>query len=181
MNRWDELPEDFYQVDKSEMNSHRIGFLKSLGIDTNNIPNCMYEKFIWLNEMNISISKMDGKYEVVYIKDVIGTTHKDYGDIPLIQSFKRLKRAADRCKYLKAQTPLVYHRQLHKHPTEQWTPKLPIGFIKVGTKYFIYGNGNHRTIIYKIMYLAELINAKDNSEIKKIENKYFIWSKVYNL
>lgn len=76
MNRWDELPEDFYQVDNSEMNSHRIGFLQSLGIDTNNIPNCFYEKFIWLNEMNIFVNKTDGKYEVVYIKDVVGTTHK---------------------------------------------------------------------------------------------------------
>lgn len=68
MNRWDDLPEDFYKIDTSEMNNNRMEFLKSLGIDTNNIPDSMYENFIWLNEMNISVNKMAGNYEVMLFK-----------------------------------------------------------------------------------------------------------------
>ncbi len=181
MNKWDDLPEDFYQIDSLEDNKNRLEFLKSLGIDPNNIPDRMYENFIFLDERSVLINKNNSKYETVYIKDVIGTTHQDYGNLPLIKSFKRLKRAADRCAYLKKHTPMVYHRQLHKEPKDQWTHNLPIGFIKIGDKYFIHGNGNHRTIIYKIMYLAELDKAEEIKEIEKIKKKYYIKAIVYSI
>lgn len=160
---------------------NRNDFIKSLGLDVDNLPGSMLEEFLYLDMSSREIDKDNIKQRTVYLKNIVGTTHHDYGNLPLIQAFYLLKRGSSYCEYLKKRTPKVYHIQLHKSIKEQWTPEVPIGFVKIGSNYYIHGNGNHRTIIYKIMCLAELGKAKNRAERDKINKKYYIKANVYEI
>lgn len=173
--------DELNKIKASEEDIHRIDFIKNLGLDVNNLPGSMLEEFLYFDMSVKEIDKDNIKQRTVYLKNIIGTTHHDYGNLPIIQAFYLLKRGSSYCDYLKKRTPKVYHIQLHKNIKEQWTPEVPIGFVKIGSNYYIHGNGNHRTIIYKIMYLAELEKSKNRTERDKINKKYYIKANVYQI
>lgn len=178
MNRWCDIPEDFYHKDNYEDNLHRVGFLKNIGININNIPESMCENFLWLDEYSLLINKKNGKSGKVCIKDVIGTTHQDYGNIPLIKAFKRLKRNAFWCDKMIRLTSIPYQVQLRR--SINGNSGLAIRLIKIGDKYYINEQGNHRLITYKILYLAEMKRAKSITQQEIINDKYLIQTIIYD-
>jgi hypothetical protein len=174
--RWSEIEYDFYKTfDENE--KVKKGFLLSrLGVDLEDIPDIFFGVIKYCDENQLEVSA--GREGRVYLKDVVGSFHSDYSNVEWIQAFQRLKRASHYIEY-NFVTLGKYLRELKLPIIKQKCPETPIGFIEKNDGYYIYGNGNHRVIMYKMMYMAEISKANTLSDIKKTNNKYWLNAKVY--
>lgn len=87
--RWSEMKaENFYIPYDENQRAVRGFFLRALNLDLNNIPYIFWEPFTKFERIPYSHSTE----QKIYVRDIIGTVHEDYGDLPLIQAYMRLKR-----------------------------------------------------------------------------------------
>lgn len=149
--KWSELKysKDYY-IPFDENQKVIRGFLLSmLGLDLNCIP--AYFNDVWKvypkQQGNIFIEQK------VRVSQIIGTSYKEYGDIPLIEAFMKIKRGD---KWIKSGevTKGKYFYSLKKQCDQQQNPIL-LSKLEDG-RYYVDGNGNHRVIFYKIMMLSEI-------------------------
>lgn len=176
--KWSELNYNDFHIPFDENQRAIRGFwLIKQGIDLENLPIIFNEQFRRFERLKCN------EYEErkVYLKDIIGTSHPDYGDMEIIKSYMRIKRARN---YIidDLVTKTKYNKMLRKAINEQDEPVI-LSENKDGT-YFVDGNGNHRIIFYKMMLLSEIaLNYKYafdedfnfNRELfKDITKKYWI-------
>lgn len=178
--RWSDLDYDDFYIPWDENQRVIRGFwLINQGIDLENLPIIFNDQFRYFENLKCNNYKLEERK--VYLKDIIGTSHSDYGNMEIIQSYMRLKRARD---YIinNSATKLKYNKMLRKPINQQEIPII-LSENKDGT-YFIDGNGNHRIIFYKIMLFSEIaLNYKyvfdknfnfDRKLFKDITKKYWL-------
>lgn len=148
--RWSEMKtENFYMPYDENQRVIRGFFLRTLNLDLNNIPYIFWEPFTKFERIPYSHSTE----RKIYVRDIIGTVHEDYGGLPLIQAYMRLKRG-DKWILQGEVTRGKYFCHLKKSTAQQMTPICvsPAG----NGKYFLNSNGNHRTILYKLMMMGDI-------------------------
>ena len=176
--KWSEMEtENFYIPYDENQRAVRGFFLRSLKLDLNNIPFIFWEPFTKFERVPYSYSSE----QKIYVRDIIGTVHGDYGGLPLIQAYMRLKRG-DKWILLGEVTRGKYFYNLKRPTVQQLTPICvsPVG----NGKYFVTNNGNHRTILYKLMMMAEIYEKKhyyigednylDYRYFQDVSNKYWL-------
>ncbi len=182
--KWSEFNyNDFYIPFDENQRAIRGFWLVEQKINLENLPMIFKEPFgLFESQKFIKTSFEERK---VYLNDIIGTSHHDYGDMEIIQSYMRLKRASE---YIidGLVTKSKYNRMLRKPIREQDVP-VALTQNEDGT-YFVDGNGNHRVILYKMMLLSEISlkhsyvfdkNFNFNRELfKDVKRKYWINAKV---
>ena len=180
--RWSEMKtENFYMPYDENQRVIRGFFLRTLNLDLNNIPYIFWEPFTKFERIPYSHSTE----RKIYVRDIIGTVHEDYGGLPLIQAYMRLKRG-DKWILQGEVTSGKYFCHLKKSTAQQMTPICvsPAG----NGKYFLNSNGNHRTILYKLMMMAEIYEKKhyyiseneylDYRCFQDVSNKYWLNASV---
>lgn len=182
--KWSELDnKDFYQPLDENKKTIRGYWLIKQKIDLENIPVLFKQEFTLFPRINSNNFVIDEKK--IYLSDIAGTSHSDYGNMTIIKSYMNLKRADS---YIEAGevTKQKYARMLRMPVNEQ-----PAEIILVENRdgtYFVEGNGNHRIILYKMMLLSEIalkhpnyINGDVNLNsklFKDIKKKYWLNAKV---
>lgn len=166
--KWSDIEDnDFYIMYDENQKVIRGNWLITMGIDLNEIPNILFDTFNQYNTLRTSKSKYESRK--VLVTDIIGTSHKDYGDITLINAFIRLKRLPI---YINKVTPNRYFRNLKQSTDMQQVPVI-LSPLENG-KYYIDGNGNHRMILYKLMFLIKLCKTfTDIVSEKDLNNIYY--------
>lgn len=171
-NYWEVPESEFYIYKNTHENSfYKAEFLKYIGIDLYNIPKSMCKIFKGFDEFLVKYIENVGEYEEICIKDVVGTTHDAYKYMPLIEANKALKRNGSYCKRFVSRASIPCQIQLKRIISRVDNKNLRL--IKLGSEYYIDG-GNHRLITYKIMYLAEMKNAKTKEQKEALNSKYTI-------
>lgn len=135
----------------------RGAFLCALGIDLENLPPELFEP---CKKYAAKPGALSAEYEGrVHIKEIVGTRHSVYGGQTWLYAFMQehktmlhlLNGSVTRGKYFR----------MLKKPICDQPPYIHLIRTKAGA-YYVYGNGNHRVTFYKLMYLADLSNRKNN-------------------
>ncbi len=178
--KWSEYDNrNFYKKYSENEKCIKGYWLTTLGIDLDDIPNVFNNDFILIKSKEESKEFIEKK---VFLEDIVGTSHIDYSNIKIIESYIRLKRGCGYIEWNKV-TKNKYFQMLRKPIVDQ---ELPIILSKrEDEKYYVDGNGNHRVIFFKMMMLAEIIEKYSDSEIddyrygfKEVREKYFLMAKV---
>lgn len=121
----------------------------------------------------------------VYLDEIVGTSHNDYGGMKIIQAYIRLKRA-DMYILDNMVSKIKYNKMLRKNIVEQEIPVI-LSQNEDGT-YFVDGNGNHRIILYKMMMYSEIATMSQKSteslfynnsiSINDIKKKYWLIASI---
>lgn len=157
--KWSEVdcPKRVYgPLDENEK-AVRGFFLRSIGIDLENIPESLFENCVFLDTKNLDLT---AEYEAkVHVQDIVGTKHTCYGGGSWLDAFLEEHRAV--AHILQGHvTKGKYFRMLKQHIDD---PYMCVHLIKTKDgKYYISKNGNHRVTFYKLMYFADLENECNN-------------------
>ena len=178
--QWSEIKDDDFYIPFDENKKTILGFwLIKQGLSLENIPTIFNENFGHFEKSNYPNPKLQERK--VYLNEIIGTSHKDYGNMPLIRAYARLKRAPN---YILNDdiTKIKYTKLLKKAVKNQSVP-IVLSQNADGS-YYVDDNGNHRIIFYKMMLLSEIVlkyNYVLNNEyvinrnsFKDICNKYWL-------
>lgn len=141
---------EFYIPCDENQKAIRGYWLTTLGLDLEKIPTILREPYYYYGT-----GTKNGKPtpQKIFLKDIVGTSHSDYGEMELIQAYMRIKRAgyyisngyATRNKYFYALKQPVYKQAA------------PVTLSRLDNdKFFVNSNGNHRVILYKMMMLSEI-------------------------
>lgn len=184
MLKWSELTyNDFYNPWNENEKAVRGYWLIKQGIDLENLPTIFNDKFIYFEKLQCDNYEFEERK--VYLNDIIGTSHRDYGNMEIIKAYMKIKRAKE---YIMndSVTKIKYNKMLKKAVTEQDVPII-LSENKDGT-YFVDGNGNHRIVFYKMMLFSEIAleyslardkNFDFNRELfKDIKQKYWLNAKI---
>ena len=150
--KWSDYSYDGYYIPYDENQRAIRGFLlTTLNIDLNDIPSVFHESFRYFDRSKNQLSYYAKK---VYLRDIVGSSYKDYADMRIIDSYMRIKRAPG---YIQqgAVTRGKYFRALKKPCKDQLCPVM-LSCDETQSYYWVDGNGNHRIVFYKIMMLAEI-------------------------
>ena len=179
--KWSELDNNnFYECFDENQRAIKGFWLTTLGVNLENLPITFNEHFIYFHSQKSN--RKDYKIQKVYLSDIVGTSHKDYGDMEIIKAYIRSKRTSN---YIKngLVTKRKYNTMLKKPIYNQDVPII-LSRNKDG-KYFVDGNGNHRIILYKIMMLAEIASQYSNDSfyfpkksLANIQKKYWIYAYI---
>lgn len=154
--KWSDLTyNDFYIPYDENKKAIRGFWLTTQNVNLESLPKIVFEPFNYYqkcNNSNLIISKK------VFLTDIVGTSYKDYGDMPIIESYMKIKRA---CEYISNYevTRKKYLYMLKKEISKQCCPII-LSQNNQG-EYFVDGNGNHRIVMYKMMMLTEIAEKYD--------------------
>jgi len=170
---------DFYNPFDENQRAIRGFWLTTQGIDLENLPIIFNEQFKFYEKPCHDNYYLEDRK--VYLNDIVGTSYKDYGNMKIIESYMKIKRA-DIYIAEGVVTKKNYDNMLRKPANKQDLPVI-LSENQEGT-YFIDGNGNHRVIFYKMMMLSEIaLNStyacdksfNFNRELfKEIKKKYWL-------
>ena len=150
--KWSDFTYDDFYIPYDENQRAIRGFLlTTLGVDLNNIPTILQERFEYIPEDRAEKNLIEKK---VILSDIIGSSYHDYSDMSIIESFMRIKRG-DAYIQQGAVTRGKYFHMLKQHCAQQRSPII-LSENKESNYYWVDGNGNHRVVMYKIMMLAEI-------------------------
>lgn len=162
--------------------------LNGFGISTDNIPESMlseFERFKLSSLENayfqaIGVSELDEEtmeFQEVCIKDITGTTHPDYRDKSIIESFSSLKRGAAIIQ--KQQENPEYYTSVLKDKNRQIIDEVTV--VEKDGKYYIT-QGNNRLITQLVSYLSEKQYVfEDSQKLKELDDKYTFYLKCLNI
>lgn len=179
--KWLELDNhNFYQAFDDKQKIIRGYWLVKQKINLEELPLLFKEQFKKFDK--IKSTEIQFELKKVYLDEIEGTSHKDYGDMELITAYIRLKRADT---YIMGDmvTKRKYDNLLRKNLREK--DNYVILSQNKNGKYFVDGNGNHRIILYKMMMYSEIatklkehkINNTETS-INAIKEKYWLIAKI---
>jgi len=155
--QWSKMKNDNFYEPFDEKRKAILGFwLVKQGIDLDNIPPIFNECFSYFKKSECNNKKFQERK--VFLNNITGTSHQDYGNMEIIKSFIRLKRAQF---YIlnDSVTKIKYTKLLKKTVKEQTVP-IYLSQNADGS-YYVDGQGNHRVIFYKMMLLSEIV-SKNN-------------------
>lgn len=167
-----------------EISNYKKKFIQSLGIDMENIPSELLKmnedmnKILTDEEVNfLERESLTGTYTKQFkLKNLIGTTHRDYYNKTWLESFITTKRGDDAVlKYFK--NPNYYDQELKQFEQSDLNHDTPIELYESEGKFFIKG-GNNRLSLIMVKYLTEMSNAKTEEEKKIIDDKYTFVAQV---
>lgn len=142
---------DFYIPYDENQRAIRGFWLTTLEINLEKIPMILHEPFDYYESNQTHKDTLHP--QKVLLSEIVGTSYPDYGNMKIIESYMRIKRAR---YYIEAGrvTRGKYFYMLKKPVYEQAAP-VKLSRFEDG-KYFVDGNGNHRIILYKMMMLADI-------------------------
>lgn len=169
--KWSELsPSDECYGPYTENQKVVRGFLlHSLGVDLEDIPDIFFEPCVFYNGDGKVFSEYQRKK--VHVKDIVGTSHSVYAGNSWIDAFMKSHKAYDHIMQSHV-TKGKYFFLLKKYIDSQ-TP--PIKLTETAHGYYIDGNGNHRVIMYKLMYYTELTS---NCIYHRKANQYWLYADI---
>ena len=156
--KWSDLGcGDFYITHDENRKAIKGYWLISQGIDLNCIPPIFQCPVEHIKRTRKEPCRIEEKK--VYLHEIIGTAHQDYGNMSIIEAYIRLKRG---CGYINhgSVTKRKYSRLLKTPVTEQDVAVILAEHSP--NQYFVSRNGNHRVIFYKMMMLAEILRQENN-------------------
>lgn len=166
--QWSKIENNNYYIPFDENRKAILGFwLLKQGLDLENIPTIFNEHFFYFEKSKFNNVKLQERK--VFLNNIIGTSHKDYGDMEIIKSFIRLKRATS--YIINDDVTRIKYSKLLKMPVEK--QPIPI-YLSQSAKdcYYVDGQGNHRVIFYKMMLLSEIA-----SKYKYVLNQGYAFNK----
>lgn len=170
--KWSDLTYNDYYIPFDENQRAIRGYwLTTQNINLENLPKIFNEPFKYFEK--VKYDDYDLVEKKVYLNDIIGTSYIDYGNMEIIKSYMKIKRA---CSYITKGlvTKSKYDKMLRKPVTEQLCP-IRLSENKDGT-FFVDGNGNHRVIFYKMMMFSEIALKYSNysEDISNYNRKLFM-------
>lgn len=171
--KWSDLSyddNDFYIPYSENQQVVRGYFLRTLGIDLENIPEDLFKPCLLYNPNGKKFSEY--KSQKVFVWEVLGSSYADYAGDSWLMAFLKIKRAPAYTQNGDV-TPNKYFWMLKRPIHKQ---NAPIKLTKARDGFYIDGNGNHRITMYMMMYLAAL--SKSNSYHRRELNRYWFYAKV---
>ena len=179
--KWLELDNhNFYQAFDDKQKIIRGYWLVKQKINLEELPIFFNEQFKKFDK--IKNTEIQYEEKKVYLDEIEGTSHNDYGNMELITAYIRLKRA-DTYIIKDMVSKRKYDNMLRKSIMEQENPVI-LSQNENGT-YFVNGNGNHRIILYKMMMYSEIAAKLEEHKINNtktsinaIKKKYWLIAKI---
>jgi len=174
-------------INIDEISPVKKEFLKSIGIDLNNIPSAFFKEN---KSFDSEVTKMSERsflhservsgigFKQFSLKDLAGTMHPDYENMPWLEAFLKTKRGDQNIKEYFSNPQ--YYEQLKEINQADMKHNTPLELYDVDGKYFISG-GNNRLALMMLKYLAEKSNAKTQEQADEIDKKYTFAAKVNKL
>lgn len=144
-----------------------------LDLDLENIPcELTYEKCLYYDPEGKEYGNLN--FEKVHIKDIVGTSYREYAGGTWLDSFCQLHRISG---YIECNS-LTYTKYFH-HMKDAGKPfHLAVRLVKTKDgKYYVCENGNHRVSIYKLMYFANMYHR--SVQTYDIYNPEIFWLYAY--
>lgn len=176
---------DAVQKPESKISPEVLSFLTYEGIDTDNIPDCLnimvqgsssakkndYEYTLLSNSIFYDNSNM----EKVLIKDIVGSS-KEQDDIPLLEFVSSLYHS----KFEYGSRGLDYLGMSVKSNLDNINNSvIPVNFMKLGDKYYVIRDGNHRAFYLLLVYLIRKHIYNDHEKmLQEIEKEFVINARV---
>ncbi len=164
---------------EEKLNIFKTYFQDNLGIDLDNIsPEVM--KVSFETPHGIDLNEMQVTYKNVCVKDIVGTTDKGGGRTGNLMEFELNYSLGNNSYYLRAIDGFKDHFDddiytVTEHMYENFDGKY-IGMAQLvedsNGKFYVGGDGNHRTEILRLRYAQEIAEAISPEEIEKINQKF---------
>ena len=175
--KWSEMSySDYYFPFDENQRAIRGFFLTTLHVDLEAIPYIYNQPFEFFNSSSYSFSEYCPRK--VFLRDIAGTSYKDYGGMSIIQSFMRIKRGG---AYISngMVTRGKYFYMLKRPVFEQNCP-IALSYDTKTGKYWVDSNGNHRIVFYKMMMLSEIAEKYEWSRSEDYDLEYAGFEEITN-
>lgn len=160
--KWSDItcPDRTYGPFNENEKAVRGFFLHSIGVDLENIPDELFEPCLLLNHKPKNVT---AEYEAkIHISNIVGTTHSCYGGKTWVDALLQQHKALHHI----TQGHVTKNKYFHMLKQHVSNPHSSVHLIKTKDgSYYINKNGNHRITFYKLMYLADIAQAGNNSHL----------------
>lgn len=146
--------------------------LRALGFDLENLPEALLEPCLYVESPKRE--EMYPIYRKVHVRDIVGTSYEDYGGDSWLAAYLKVKRLD---YYIEngCLTKGKYMRLMKQFDLKH--DRLMVHLSLTSEGLVVDGNGNHRVSVYKMMYLADILNG-DRNAAEKAHRLYWLHAKI---